>query len=218
MYKTLTIEQLDNCVNDKPWDLGNQVLYDLCANHFTHDTAEKILAKTWLIGRAYAAAIERRKNKNAINDNFYIDTVVPKFKDSRLDDILADLKRKQLSADTLHDIIDAHYFLTKLLFEITELDKRSLSSKYLHFHLPNLFFIYDSRAVTAMRQFVKRLPKNLRALENKATVDGEYSTFVYKCFYFRQIIFEQYQVHLTPRQIDNLLIETANKKMAVRIG
>ena len=213
MDTTLTIEQLDNCVNNKPWDLGNQVLYDLCANHFTHDTAEKILAKTWLIGRAYAAAIERRKNKSDINDNFYIDTVVPKFIGSRLDNIFADLKTKQLSIDTLHDIIDAHYYLTKLLFEITELDKRSLSSKYLHFHLPDLFFIYDSRAVTAMRQFVKRLPKNLRALADRETVDWEYSNFVYKCFHLRQTIFEQHKILLTPRQLDNLLIETANNKL-----
>ena len=217
MGRTLTLEQLDNCVKNKPWDLGNQVLYDLCANHFTHDTAEKILAKTLLIGRAYAAAIERRKNKSDINDNFYIDTVVPTFKSSRLDTILADLKNKQLSGDILHDIINAHFYLTKLLFEITELDKRSFSSKYLHFHLPELFFIYDSRAVTAMRQFVKRLPKNLSALADRETIDWEYSNFVYKCFYLRQTVFEQHQILLTPRQLDNLLIETANNKMAMLI-
>ena len=217
MDTILTKEQLDNCVNDNPWDLGNQVLYDLCANHFTHDTAQKILAKTWLIGRAYAAAIERRKNKSDINDNFYIDTVVSKFKSSRLDNILADLQTKQLSVDTLQSIIDAHYYLTKQLFEITELDKRSFSSKYLHFHLPDLFFIYDSRAVTAMRQFVKRLPRNLKELTDRETVDREYSNFVYKCFYLRQTIFEQHKILLTPRQLDKLLIKTANIRMAIPV-
>ncbi len=217
MDTIFTKEQLDNCVNDNPWDLGNQVLYDLCANHFTHDTAQKILAKTWLIGRAYAAAIERRKNKSGINDNFYIDTVVSKFKSSRLDNILADLKTKQLSVDTLQSVIDAHYYLTKLLFEITELDIRSFSSKYLHFHLPVLFFIYDSRAVTAVRQFVKRLPRNLKALAGRETVDREYSNFVYKCFYLRQTILEQHKILLTPRQLDNLLIETANIRMAMPV-
>ncbi|MPR31782.1 hypothetical protein [Salmonirosea aquatica] len=215
MDTTLTIEKIENCLAKKPWDLVNQVLYDLCTNYFKHDTAEKILAKTLLIGRAYAAAIERRKNKSGINDNFYIYTVVPMFKNSRLDTILADLKNKQLSADTLPDIINTHFYLTKRLFEITELDKRSFSSKYLHFHLPDLFFIYDSRAVTAMRQFVKRLPKHFKALADKEAVDKQYSNFVYKCFYLRQKIFEQYQILLTPRQLDNLLIETANNKMTV---
>lgn len=218
MDTALSKEQIDRCVDAKPWDLGNQVLYDLCANHFTHDTAEKILAKTLLIGRAYAAAIERRKNKSDINDNFYIDTVVPTFQNSRLDTILADLQNKQLSVDKLHEIINAHFYLTKLLFEITELDKRSFSSKYLHFHLPGLFFIYDSRAVTAMRKFVSRLPSNLKALADRESVDKEYSNFVYKCFYLRQTIFDKFNVLLTPRQLDNLLIETANTEMTLVSG
>lgn len=215
MDLTLTKEQIDRCIGSNPWDLGNQVLYDLCSNHFTHDKADKILAKTWLIGRAYAAAIERRRNKNDINDNFYTDTVVSTFKNSRLDTILENLKNQQLSVDTLHHIIDAHFYLTKLLFEITELDKRSFSSKYLHFHLSNLFFIYDSRAVKAMRQYVTRLPKHLNALAERESVDKEYSSFVYKCFHLRQSIFDKYNVLLTPRQLDNLLIETANIKMII---
>ena len=44
------------------WDAGNKVLYDLCANNFTHDNKSNIISKVWLIGRAYAAAIERRKD------------------------------------------------------------------------------------------------------------------------------------------------------------
>jgi hypothetical protein len=218
MDTAITIQQLDNCIKNKPWDLGNKVLYDLCSNHFKHDTAERILAKTLLIGRAYAAAIERRKNKSDINDNFYIDTVAPKFMTSTLDSILANLKTKQLSVDTLHEIIDAHFYLTKMLFEITELDKRSFSSKYLHFHLPDMFFIYDSRAVSAMRKFVKRLPKNLKLFADTKTVDKEYSNFVHKCFYLRQTIYEQYQIFLTPRQLDNLLIETANNNMTMLVA
>jgi hypothetical protein len=217
MSINLNSVQLDKCIKNNPWDLGNKVLYDLCSNHFTHDSTQNILAKTWLIGRAYAAAIERRKNKLTINDNFYIDTVVPKFKASNLDKILSDLTTKELCVNTLHEIVDAHYYLTKMLFEITELDKRSFSSKYLHFHLPNLFFIYDSRAVSAMRLFVKQLPGNLRELEVREPVDREYSNFVYKCLHLRQTIFEKHQILLTPRQLDNLLIETANSKMTLQI-
>lgn len=211
----LTKELIDRCVKCQPWDLGNQVLYDLCANYSAHDTAEKIVAKTWLIGRAYAAAIERRKNKSVINDNFYLDTVVTAFNNSRLDMILAVLQNKRLAVDTLHDVINAHFYLTKLLFDITKLDKRSFSSKYLHFHLPDLFFIYDSRAVAAMRLFVTRLPTHLKALENRESVDKEYSNFVYKCFHLQQTIFDKHKLLLTPRQLDNLLIETANCKMAM---
>jgi hypothetical protein len=209
----MTLKQINNCQKLNEWHLGNKVLYDLCSTNFTHDTTEKILAKTLLIGRTYAAAIERRKNKSDINDNFYLKTVAPTFKKSKLDKRLSELKKdNKISNDTLPKIIDAHYYLTKLLFGITELEKRSFSSKYLHFHLPELFFIYDTRAVSAMRIFVKKLPKDLQNLADRENSDKEYSNFLYKCFYLRQTINEQFGVLLTPRQLDNLLIETANNK------
>jgi len=214
MQPSITSEQLDKCTNGKVWDLSNQVLYNLCATHFNHDTDEKIIAKTLLIGRTYAAAIERRKNKSNINDNFYIDVVAPTFKNSKLDTILTELKQiNHLSVDTLPKIIDAHFYLTKTLFDITNLDKRSFSSKYLHFHLPDLFFIYDSRAVIAMRLFSSRLSKQLKVLADRENTDKEYSNFYCKCFALRQTIYEQHNILLTPRQLDNLLIDTANNKI-----
>jgi hypothetical protein len=219
MNTILDSKLIDNCRVNNEWNLGNKVLYDLCATHFTHDTSERVLAKTLLIGRAYAAAIERRKNKTDINDNFYIDIVAPAFKNSKLDILLAELKGiKTLSLDTLPLIIDSHYYLTKLLYEITKLDKRSFSSKYLHFHLPELFFIYDSRAILAMRHFVKKLPKNLIPMTNRQNTDKEYSRFVYKCFYLQQLIKEQHNILVTPRQLDNLLIQNANKKSELGLG
>jgi hypothetical protein len=210
----MTSKQIDDCQKTNEWNLANKVLYDLCLTNFTHDTNEKILAKTLLIGRAYAAAIERRKNKSEINDNFYLDIVAPAFYESKIDDYITDLNQhKIISIESMSKIIDAHNYLTQLLFKITDLEKRSFSSKYLHFHLPELFFIYDTRAVTAMRLFVKKLPKELQVLTERENTDREYSNFFYKCIYLRQIINERFNVLLNPRQLDNLLIETANKEM-----
>ena len=209
----MTSKQINKCQKINEWHLGNKVLYDLCSTNFTHDTTEKILAKTLLIGRAYAAAIERRKNKSDINDNFYLDTVAPTFKKSKLDKVLADLKKiNKLSSDTLPKIIDGHKYLTQLLYGITDLEKRSFSSKYLHFHLPELFFIYDTRAVSAMRLFLKKLPQELQVLADRENTDKEYSNFFYKCISLRQKIENDFGVLLTPRQLDNLLIVTANKE------
>jgi len=146
--KTLpSIEKIKKC-KTTPWDFGNGILYDLCKENFYHRDTEKILSKVWLIGRAYSAAIERRRNKETINDNFYIDRVAPTFKDSEIDNYLTDLKQQdRLTIDNLPLVLRAHNYLTKLTALITDLEKRSFSSKYLHFHLPNLFFIYDSRVV-----------------------------------------------------------------------
>ena len=59
------------------WDLGNRVLYDLCQNHPRHRVADEIVAKVWLIGRSYAASIERRRITDQHGDDFYEATVAP---------------------------------------------------------------------------------------------------------------------------------------------
>jgi hypothetical protein len=58
----ITQDDVDYALAPSIWDLGNQVLYSLCQDHPGHDHGDAIVAKVWLIGRSYAAAIERRKN------------------------------------------------------------------------------------------------------------------------------------------------------------
>src|SRR4051812_44925252 len=67
--------------------IGNRVLYNLCAQNPRHSLPEAIGAKVLLIGRTYAAAIERRKNvdpKRAQRD-FYPQDVVPVIRRSKID-------------------------------------------------------------------------------------------------------------------------------------
>lgn len=205
----MTLQQIENSKKDFGWDLGNKILYDLCRNNFTHDTADKVLAKTWLIGRSYSVALERRKNKINDNEEFYLNTVVNTFIESKLDIILKNLLNyNNISIDNLPKILFAHKYLTEQIFKITELEKRSFSSKYLHFHLPELFYIYDSRAVSAIRLHVPKLPNELRILAEDTNYDKEYSHFSYKCFWLQKTISEKYNVSLTPRQLDNFLLNT----------
>jgi len=69
-----------------PWDFSNQVLYDLCSGHSAHVETGHVLAKILLVGRVYAAAIERRRTENVKggNDDFYLDTVAPILLSSRI--------------------------------------------------------------------------------------------------------------------------------------
>lgn len=187
-----------------PWDLGNRVLYDLCKTHPGHRAEDEIVAKIWLIGRAYAAAIERRKNGDENSDNFYLGMVAPAVRKSNIDRWLVGLKDvASTTTETLPLVTETHQNVLILFEQISGLNKRSLASKYLHFHYPNIFFIYDSRACNAMRML-----KDItgRAPKGNGEGDNEYRKFVTKCVALRDYIKKEYKVSLTPRRLDTLLL------------
>jgi hypothetical protein len=72
--------------SESVWDLGNEVLYKLCDDHPGHTANNAIIAKVWLIGRSYAAAIERRREKGEFSgDEFYVKHVAPCIRSSDID-------------------------------------------------------------------------------------------------------------------------------------
>ena len=216
----LSLEKIEQAMRNNVWHFGNEILYTMCSENFEHTNDEHILAKILFIGRIYAAAIERRKTKNNdINDNFYIDTVAPAFRESEIDKYLTQLKSfESLEIDNLKFALETHYYLTKVINEITELNKRSLVSKYLHFHLPELFFIYDTRAVQALRYFISKVPNNLKPLIELENVDTEYAKFFCKCYTLKIEIENQFNLKFSNRHLDNLLIENANTKNSAQLA
>ncbi len=208
--KLPTKKSVTNSQKATPWTFGNKVLYNLCRRNFTHKSPDIILAKVLLIGRSYSVALDRNKNKRKKKgDNFYLKTVVPKFKNMKIDSHLAELIRyKKITDKNIPEILKLHQYLLKKLNTITKHDKRSFSSKYLHFHLPHLFYIYDSRVVSAIRKYVSRLPSNLQKLANNKNIDKNYAVFFYKCHCLRKEINRSYLKKITPRQLDNLLLKT----------
>jgi hypothetical protein len=215
MVNLVDIESITSCTKRGPWSLGNDILYKMCADNFNHDSAEKIVAKVWLIGRSYAVAIERRKNKTpgVESDKFYTEKVVNAFQTPELDKMIDKIKIiPQFNTDTLIKTIELHYYMTKLINKITNLNKRSFSSKYLHFHLPSLFYIYDSRAAKAIKRFKIKVPADLKLLVSTTNYDKEYADFACKCFVLTSQVKGMFDIELTPRQIDNLLLERVLRK------
>jgi len=187
----------------------------LCSNYPKHNDIKEIIAKVWLIGRSYAVAIERRQFKTEINDDFYIDHVGPAFLNSELDEKIIGLKEyMSINPTNLEDILNVHYYLTNdVIWPITHQDKRSFSSKYLHFHLPEQFFIYDSRATSALSKYIGRLPPELNFLYYGGMIDDEYAKFSGKCLHLKNQIKTNYGIELSNRQLDNLLIKEANSNL-----
>jgi len=195
---------VEKAMQNNAWHFSNEVLYDLCREYPLHTDIGIVLAKILLIGRVYAAAIERRRSKNEGNDDFYTNTVAPQIIKSPIDHwIEAAKKSKPASASALDVMVEIHGRTTQLFNRISGLEKRSLASKYLHFHVPDLFFIYDTRAVEGMRavgQIVGRVSSYT------GSGDNEYRKFAEKCSRLGSHCEAEFGAQLSPRQLDNLLL------------
>ena len=192
--------------DDDPWLIGNQALYDLCERYPQHKVDGEIIAKVWLIGRAYAASVERGRGKasgsDLSNDRFYTETLPGALRQSGLDQKLENLARvEDIDGSSAAQVLDAHAHLVGLFYDLTRKSKRSLASKYLHFHRPNLFFIYDSRAASSIRT----LGLTRQDVEVPGA-DPAYARFVGAALAVRQQVLSRFGKKLNPRQLDRLLL------------
>lgn len=82
--------------------------------------------------------------------------------------------------------------------------KRSLASKYLHFHRPDIFPILDSRASGGIRKVTpdaRQIPK-LGACSG----DAAYLSFCARSAWLIQQVRRKFRIRLSLRQLDNLLL------------
>ena len=203
----ISLSDVEYAKEKSPWDKLNQVLYDLCKDNPEHKDDDVILAKMMLIGRTYAAAIERRKiSKDISSDSFYKESVVNAIKNSDIDIWLKSLPYSFSNPWVALDQVAAiHKNLMDIFYSLTHLNKRSLASKYLHFHKPNIFYIYDSRAKSA----ITKITKNIRKLKNiePEQFDEEYLGHYCRCQWLVDDIKKKYHTNLLPREIDNILLK-----------
>ena len=196
-----------------PWDLGNQILYEMCQCYPTHQRDDEIIAKIWLIGRSYAAAIERHKKADRTSDNFYENILAKTMKESKIDEWLNSLPTRITEPwYELGSIVTTHHKLMKLFSAMTGHHNRSLASKYLHFHRPDLFYIYDSRA----KQTIIKVTPRTSMIINKIhadDADSEYLSFCSRCQWLKESIQERFKNELTPRQIDKILLRIAEASL-----
>ena len=197
------------------WDFANNVLYRLCKENPKNNDSDKVVAKIWLIGRAYAAAIERRKIAKGGVKDFYYDVVAPKMLKigNELDKRISKLKSTKNIEECIPEILYTHKLLMDAFKNMTGMDKRSLASKYLHFHCPDKFFIYDSRANTAIKKIDKalNLSKKNKIDDKLKNYDKEYANFLYMMISFRDVLRNELKIkNETPRSIDSFLLYSFN--------
>lgn len=190
-------------------DLLNDVLYDLARKFPDHTNEEQIYAKVVIIGRTYSAALERGAGHDKSEGKFYADKIIPAIKQSSIDELIDKVKKiKKITEKNLQIILDTHKKVTDILHEETDMNNRSFVSKYLHFHCKNAFFIYDSIAKNRLSDLTPGLAyEYILTKENHLDSDKEYERFCLKCLALQDEIEEKYDVLLSPRQLDNLLLQ-----------
>jgi len=104
----------------------------------------------------------------------------------------------------IHEILNAHRCFVDIIAKETIIEKRSLASKYLHFHSPKSVFLYDSRAKNRIREILRPIKRRFIILHQ---FDKEYTAFSYRCIYYRDNILEKKLGELvSPRRLDMELL------------
>lgn len=204
MITDLCRERIENYEdNNSRWRLGNTILYEMVSKYPRHNDENEIVSKLWIIGRTYAAAIERRPNKAETPGDFYYDYVAPKLIASEIDKRIDSLRNyTTITRENLPDILSVHKYLMDQFTELAQKEKRSLTSKYLHFHLPELFIIYDSRVASVITKFAGKKPRGLQIPQD---ADKTYAEFCYKALLIYDALNGNYS-DTKPRVIDNILL------------
>jgi len=187
------------------WAQGDEVLYEMCRRDPCHSDVQPVVAKMWLIGRSYAAAIERKRPKDGSTAEDFYSRIARRLIDSDLDDQISGLNRMtKLEPDSVDGLLDVHAAVIGLLKPDTGDAKRSFASKYLHFHCPTVVPIYDSLAEAAIYAALGR--ERVRTRVSSPDHDGAYRTFVARVLHLRSELEDEYGISLSPRQMDRLLL------------
>lgn len=209
--------------NNSIWDKGNKILYDLCRENPRHDDLQMTVAKSWLIGRTYSVALERRYKSVSDGRNTEIGMVYKDFHNvwqgSDLQDRLGNeiAKNTILSLNNLDDLnvtLKLHKDLTNSL-RVFSGQGISFTSKYLHFHAPQRFPIYDQISKIALKKLDNlyggyTTRSNIEVDFNN--VDDEYLVFCWNLLKFKDFL-EQNDRNaevMTFREIDDYLQNQVN--------
>lgn len=137
---------------------ANSLLYRLCEIEPQHTDAGIVAAKAGLIGSFYSASPKRGigPSRGETNVDFF-DRLGSFVCRSPVDDWLDEARQQgSLSCQNLHRLADIHRLFDQLIVSFinnewnrgtsnrTAHSRTSFSSKYLHFHVPGGFPIYDS--------------------------------------------------------------------------
>lgn len=118
--------QVEKAAGTTQWDLTNKMLYRLCREHPTHTDQDAIVAKIRIIGRVYAASIERRRTQIGDSTDSFYKNVGREILRSKLDEWIDEAREINPNSDAaLAVMVGVHKRTVELFRRISGLNKRS---------------------------------------------------------------------------------------------
>lgn len=206
-------------------DIANSVLYEMCIQYPLISDVSQLSAKSFLIGRSYAASPQRgvKNLSKGMNYNFfdiYANGVINVLNSNKIKNFDIELNNlKNISISSIQDL----YLAIRLVilfndasFKTVNKNTISFTSKLLHFHAKELFFIIDSYASKNAKVAYtnkKIVDQGYKTIKGDLIIEGIYNTkyndlikHCIRCFYIKDNAGLNGYI-LTPRDVDNYLIK-----------
>ncbi|MGA2464243.1 MAG: hypothetical protein ABSH06_07825 [Thermodesulfobacteriota bacterium] len=193
----------------------DQVLYEMCRRWLNHKNLGIVQAKVRIIGRVYAAGLERKGKRDKSKGVYETVAEILHRNQAWIDSGIDELNRlKRLSEPSYERILCLHGDIVKLLRKETrsKLNFRSFVSKYLHFHIP-IVPLFDSVASYTINRpdwYPWKKFKEHTSIPMSEKYDPVYCKF-FNLFllYFRDL--KELKLHPSVRSADWFLIWSAYK-------
>lgn len=188
---------------DYPNRLGNDILYRMCSDYPNHNDLNVVHSKIWLVSYAYSTHLHRKSGSNALGN------VAKTLHVADIDSITSLCASIQsINLRNIHISIEVHAKICGILQSVLSVNPRSFVSKYLHFHYPNAFFMYDSKVVRNIRLQIKQHQGAPKKFDLDKTVklnnyDKNYMWYCLRAIYYRDTV--KNLPGASPREVDRYL-------------
>jgi hypothetical protein len=193
MKLTLSREFITDALSQSILDPKVRALYDLCFMYRHHRRDEIVADKLRLITRLYTDSLSWPGKA------FCAESTAHNLTQSPVDHWFGAISTAEHLDSGL--LLELHKRLMGVFSDISEDEARSLASKYLHFHFPELFFVYDTRIATA----ISLLMEGDCGFLALAEFDPAYGRFHACCRKLTERITPLVGRRLSPRELDRVL-------------
>lgn len=189
MTRTLNRAFVADVLSQSILDPRSRALYDLCFFHRHHCNGDLVADKLRLIGRLYGGQVA----------GFTPERGAHCLAKSPVDRWFSTLATAERLEGWL--LLEMHKRAMEVFADLPEAEARSLASKYLHFHFPELFYIHDSVVDRAARQLVAA-DCGFLAMSD---YDAVYGRFHACCRKLAERLAPESGRPLSPREMDRVL-------------